>query len=118
MGSFPAAEEIYRAIVKETPSNQLAAKRLITLSRQQAGSKTGRQREEADLKVLEQMNEYLLTFGSDVDAVRLVTGEYCANIVGYFDRFKLTVPLLAYVCFTLLIQQSGLLRHVPACCCC
>ena len=51
------AEEAYKAILAETPSNQLAAKRLIALARETAGSKTGRARDEANLRVLEQLNE-------------------------------------------------------------
>jgi hypothetical protein len=55
--NFAAAEELYRAIVKETPSNQLAAKRLITVAREGAASKHGRARDDANLHVLEQLNE-------------------------------------------------------------
>ena len=69
-GNFSAAEDIYRAITKETPSNQLAAKRLIALARQVAVSKTGHARADAEGRVFELMNEYLQLFGGDIEAVR------------------------------------------------
>ncbi len=70
-GSYSAAQEVYDAVLKETPSNQLAAKRLIALAKHSAASKTvPREREQADLHVLEQLNEYVQVFGGDIEAVR------------------------------------------------
>ena len=67
---FGDAEAVYNALIKETPSNQLAWKRLITLARAQAATKVARPREDADAKVLQLFHDYLESFGSDAEVVR------------------------------------------------
>jgi hypothetical protein len=70
-GNLDGAEQLCKEVVAEVPSNQVAAKRLIAIARQRTAGLVGRARDTEDERVLQQLNTYLETFGTDVEAVRL-----------------------------------------------